>query len=90
MERGPLLRILTEMKGTEKELDLVVSGQAQPIEIRNVVAVDELHSAHGIRVTTRQNYIWIDASHVAVAWQVRTDLGSEAPAPVPGPPPKGR
>ena len=90
MERGPLLRILTEMKGTEKELDLVVSGQAQPIEIRNVVAVDELHSAHGIRVTTRQNYIWIDASHVAVAWQVRTDFGSDEPAPVPGPPPKGR
>lgn len=90
MERGPLLKILSEMKGTEKELDLLVSGQAQPVEIRNVVEVDELHSAHGIRVKTRQNYIWIDASHVAVAYQVRTDLDLGRPAKVPGPPPKSK
>jgi hypothetical protein len=90
MERGPLLRILTEMKGTSKELDLIISGQAQPMEIRNVVEAEELHSAHGIRVTTRQNYIWIDASHVAMAYQVRTDLDADLPSPVPGPPPKGR
>ena len=89
MERGPLLKILSDMKGTEKELDLIVSGQAQPVEIRNVVEVDELHSAHGIRVKTRQNYIWIDASHVAVAYQVRTDLDAPRPARVPGPPAKG-
>jgi hypothetical protein len=88
MERGPLLKILFDMKGTEKELDLIISGQAQPMEIRNVVEAEELHSAHGIRVTTRQNYIWIDASHVAMAYQVRTDLDAERPARVPGPPPK--
>lgn len=90
MERGPLLKILSDMKGSEKELDLLVSGQSQPVEIRNVVEVDELHSAHGIRVKTRQNYIWIDASHVAVAYQVRTDLDFDRPAKVPGPPPKAK
>ena len=90
MERGPLLRILMDMKGTQKELDLIISGQPQPLEIQNVVEVDELHSSHGIRVKTRQNYIWIDASHVAMAYQVRTDLDEDIPTRVPGPPPKSR
>lgn len=74
MERGPLITILNEMSGTDKELDLVLLGESDPIEIRNVVAVEPLHSANGIRITTKQNHIWLDASHVSAAWQARTDL----------------
>lgn len=74
MERGPLMEILDDMIGTDKELDLLVVGDDDPVEIRNVVEVAALHSAHGIRVTTKQNYIWIDASHVSAAWQVRADI----------------
>ena len=74
MERGPLLSILTDMKGTDLELDLTLMGEDEPIEIRNVVEVTPLHSAHGLKVVTRQNYIWLDASHVSAAWQARTDL----------------
>jgi len=74
MERGPLMRILEEMRGTEKELDLIVMGEDDPVEIRNVVEVEELRSSHGIKVTTMQNYIWIDASHVSIAYQVRDDI----------------
>ena len=74
MQRGPLLEILTEMKGTDRELDLTIIGEHDPIELRNVVEVESLKSAHGLRITTRQNYIWLDASHVSAAWQVRTDL----------------
>ncbi len=74
MERGPLLRLLDDMKGTEKELDLIVLGDAEPVEIRNVVDVESLQSTHGMKITTRQNYIWVDASHVSVAYQARTDI----------------
>ena len=74
MERGPLIRILNEMKGTDKELDLVIAGEQEPVEIRNVVAVEELHSSNGLKVTTKQNYIWVDASHVSAAYQARTDF----------------
>jgi hypothetical protein len=73
MERGPLLKILTEMKGTIKELDLILVGDSKPVEIRNVVDVEDLRGGGVIKVTTRQNHIWIEASHVAVAYQVRTD-----------------
>jgi len=73
MERGPLIRILQDMKGTELELDLIVVGEAKPLEIRNVDDVVELHSSHGIKITTRQNRIWVDASHVAAAYQARSD-----------------
>jgi hypothetical protein len=34
----------------------------------------ELHSAHGIKIVTKANEIWIDASHVAAAYQARMDL----------------
>jgi hypothetical protein len=61
------------MKGTSKELDLVLQGQAKAMEIRNVVIAEELHSANGIRITTRQNEIWLDASHVSAMWQARED-----------------
>ncbi|MCA9291630.1 MAG: hypothetical protein KDA25_10925 [Phycisphaerales bacterium] len=74
MDRGPLMEILEEMKGTGKELDLVILGENDPIEIRNVVEVAALQSTQGIRITTKQNYIWIDAAHVSAAWQVRDDL----------------
>jgi hypothetical protein len=73
MERGPLLKILTEMKGTIKELDIILVGDSKPVEIRNVVDVEDLRGGGVIKVTTRQNHIWIEASHVAVAYQVRTD-----------------
>ena len=74
MERGPLFAILRDMKGTTKELDLLMLGESQPVELRNVVDVEELHSAHGLKITTKQNYIWLDASHVSACYQVRTDL----------------
>jgi hypothetical protein len=73
MERGPLIAILREMKGTSKELDLLMLGESQPVELRNVVDVEELHSAHGLKITTKQNYIWLDASHVSACYQARAD-----------------
>lgn len=74
MERGPLLKILQEIKGTDKELDLLMLGESQPVELRNVVEVEELNSAHGLKITTMQNHIWLDASHVSACYQARTDL----------------
>ena len=74
MDRGPLLAILNDMKGTSKELDLLMLGESQPVELRNVVDVQELSSSTGLKITTRQNYIWLDASHVSACYQVRTDL----------------
>lgn len=74
MERGPLLGILEEMRNTDRELDIVILGEHEPLEVRNVVDVEPLHSSNGLRITTKQNYIWLDASHVSAAWQVRTDL----------------
>ena len=74
MERGPLISILRDMAGTDRELDLNMSGESTPMEIRNVVDVVELHSSNGLRITTKQNYIWLDASHVSAAWQARSDF----------------
>jgi hypothetical protein len=74
MDRGPLLAILNDMKGTSKELDLLMLGESQPVELRNVVAVQEINSSTSLKITTRQNYIWLDASHVSACYQVRTDL----------------
>ncbi len=74
MERTPLFDILQAMKGTDKELNLILIGEDEPVEIRNVVDVEPLRSSHGIRITTKQNYIWIDASHVSAAYQARADL----------------
>jgi hypothetical protein len=68
------MRILEEMKGTDKELDLLLLGEAHPVQLRNVVDIEELHSSHGIKITTKQNYIWIDASHVSAAYQARADI----------------
>jgi hypothetical protein len=77
MERGPLIAILKEMCDTDKELDLIVMGEDDPVEIRNVVDVEELRSSHGIKITTKQNYIWLDASHVSIAYQARADLDDD-------------
>ncbi len=76
MERGPLIEILRDMKNSDKELDIILSGGSEDrsFEIRNVVEVEELKSSQGIRVTTEQNYIWLDASHVSAAYQARSDL----------------
>lgn len=74
MERPPLLAILDSMKGTELELDIVLVGEHDPIEVRNVVGVEPLHSSGGIKITTKQNYIWLDAAHVSAAWQARADI----------------
>ncbi|MFK7962193.1 MAG: hypothetical protein AB8G96_16905 [Phycisphaerales bacterium] len=74
MERGPLLHILEGMKNTSMELDLVLMGEDDPIEVRNVVDVETLMSSNGLKITTKQNYIWLDASHVSAAWQARVDV----------------
>lgn len=74
MERGPLMNILLEMKGTTKELDLLMLGESEPVQINNLVDVEELKSSHGVKITTKQNHIWLDASHVSACYQARTDL----------------
>ena len=79
MERGPLITVLTDMKGTDRELDLIVLGEDDPVEIRNVVEVEELRSSQGIKITTKQNYIWLDASHVSLAYQARSDIRGDVP-----------
>ena len=74
MERGPLMEVLTEMIGTDRELSIILWGEDSPLEIRNVVSVEQLTSTQGIHVNTKQNNVWIDSSHVSAAWQVREDL----------------
>jgi hypothetical protein len=74
MERGPLLEILTDMIGTDKELSIVLWGEDSPIEIRQVTHVERLTSTQGILVQTQSNNIWLDSSHVSAAWQVRSDI----------------
>ena len=71
MERGPLIQVLEEMVGSAKELDLHMTGASETVELRNVEKVESLISEHGIRVPTKQNVIYIDASHVSMAWQTR-------------------
>ncbi len=74
MERGPLLEILTDMIGTDKELSIVLWGEDSPIEIRQVKHAEKLTSTQGILIQTQSNNIWIDSSHVSAAWQVRSDI----------------
>jgi len=74
MERGPLMDILNDMVGTDKELSVILWGEDSPLEIRNVVFVDQLTSTQGVLIKTKQNNIWIDSSHVSAVWQVRDDL----------------
>ena len=59
MERGPLIQVLEEMVGSAKELDLHMTGASETVELRNVEKVESLISEHGIRVTTKQNVIYI-------------------------------
>ena len=74
MERGPILAVLKDMIDTSAELDMALKGDHEPIELRDVVAVEQLHSSHGIRITTKSNTIWLDASHVSAMWQARMDI----------------
>lgn len=74
MERGPLLEILTDMIGTEKELSIILWGEDAPIEVRQVVHAEKLTSNQGILIKTTSNLIWLDSSHVSAAWQVRDDV----------------
>jgi hypothetical protein len=80
MERGPILSVLTSMVGTSEELDIVIAGDHEPIEVRHVVSVEQLHSANGLRIVTKSNTIWLDASHVSAMWQARVDLDGGTPA----------
>ena len=74
MERGPLMDILKEMIGTDKELSVILWGEDSPIEIRDVESVEQLTSTQGILIKTKSNNIWVDSSHVSAAWQVRDDI----------------
>ena len=74
MERGPLMGILKEMIGTDKELSVILWGEDSPIEIRDVESVEQLTSTQGILIKTKSNNIWVDSSHVSAAWQVRDDI----------------
>jgi hypothetical protein len=74
MERGPLLEILNDMIGTDKELSIIFWGEDNPLEIRGVEFVERLTSSQGILLKTKSNQIWIDSSHVSAAWQVRDDI----------------
>ncbi|MBG79436.1 MAG: hypothetical protein MK089_11480 [Phycisphaerales bacterium] len=73
MERGPIMRVLAEIKGTSKSLRLSLQGRETPVEIEQVMEAVELHSANGIRITTAKNDIWLDASHVSAIWHTRDE-----------------
>ena len=73
MERRPIMRVLSELKGSEQSLLLALQGRETPVELRHVEEAVELHSANGIRITTAENDIWIDASHVSAIWHQRGD-----------------
>ena len=74
MERGPLIEILGEMIGTDKELSIIFWGEDSPIEIQGVEFVEKLTSSQGILIKTKSKQIWLDSSHVSAAWQVRDDI----------------
>ena len=71
MERGPLLGILHSMKGTSKVLNVYLQAERAPVDICDVEEVEELHSSSGIKITTKDNTIWLDAKHVSLAFQSR-------------------
>ncbi len=73
MERGPLLGILHAMKGTERVLNVYLQAEQAPVDIRHVEDVEELHSSNGIKITTRDNTIWLDAKHVSLVYQPRNN-----------------
>ena len=72
MERGPIMRVLADLRGSDQSLLLALQGRESPVELRNVKEAVELHSANGIRITTAENDIWIDASHVSAIWHQRS------------------
>lgn len=73
MERGPLLTIFESMIGTDEKLHICLMGEDDPVEIQSVVDISALQSSHGLKITTKQNTIWIDCSHVSAMWQARSD-----------------
>lgn len=73
MERGPIMRVLADIKGTPKSLLLALQGREAPVEIEDVKEAVELHSTNGIRITTKTNDIWLDASHVSAIWHTRDE-----------------
>jgi len=74
MQREALVHILTQMKGTKKELTLLMLGESEKVELLNVVDVEEIGDSSTVMITTRQNYILLETAHVSAAYQVRTDL----------------
>jgi len=74
MERGPLLEIITDMVGTNKELSIMFYGKDNELEVMDVLSVERLTSSQGIHLKTKANNIWIDSSHVSAVWQVREDI----------------
>ncbi len=74
MQRDALVAILKQMKGTKKELTLLMLGESEKVDIINVVDVEELGDSSTIMITTKQNYILLETAHVSAAYQVRTDL----------------
>ena len=74
MLREDLYAILAHLKGTTRELDLILVGDSKPVELRNVVSIAEMGPGNLIEVKTRQNNIWIDPTHVAIAYSARADM----------------
>jgi hypothetical protein len=74
MERGPLLEILTNMAGTNRELSILFYGKDTQLEVMDVVSADRLTSSQGIHLKTKSNNIWLDSSHVSAVWQARDDI----------------
>ena len=73
MERGPLISILEAMIGTPQTLKVMFTGDSDPMEIQNVMEIEPLMSSQGLKITTNQNQIWLDARHVCAVWQAKTD-----------------
>ncbi len=74
MLREDLYGILTHLRRANREVDLILVGDSRPIELRNVVNIEETGPGNLIEVKTRQNNIWIDPSHVAAAYSARADI----------------
>lgn len=74
MLRQDLYSILTELKRSNREVDLVLVGDSRPLELRNVLAIEESGPGNLIEVKTKQNNVWIDPAHVALAYSARSDI----------------
>ena len=52
MERGPLLEILRDMVGTDRELSIMFYGKDSELEVMDVLSVERLTSSQGIHLKT--------------------------------------